>query len=794
MITPTGVTVVNYLAAIRNGAQTAVRLTFTEQSIELGANDVDGDGGLQLRDILNPDVDLIFGKAVAKELSIVLNRSTKTDRLRWTNEFKLECGVMVSGTMQYVTLGYFHGKRPEKTLTDNINFVSYDRMTYFDILADEFISNLQPTEQNPMSLQDIYDGLCTYVGVQNEAGDEIADIMEREFTSLPFQATGVTCREILAWIAEAVGCYARITPAGTVKMCWFTDCTASMDIPLRGCFDMDVSEIAWIYDEGLRKKWQELESDKWQELETVTWRNLEGEYSPFCVDAIRMIMTEDDVGVSVPSSGTAHNLYTIVDNPFLYGADDTETEGYLTLLLNRLKALGIYYPTSALTIGNWLIEAGDIVSVEYAPDEFRGFPIFNTGFFWNGGHESTFESTGNLERENVSLTNAQKLSLGGKFHIFRNNVNELYSQIGDRTGKSTTLSQDLDSLQLIAEGKATIYRQATDPTTDTTITVNVGDLWIDTSNNDKLWQWDGTQWVESDIIDPANHTTQSLVRVSGTGVQILTGGTFDVDSVNFKVSSADRMMQAGDWTYKNYGIFKEKTQQEDDASLFVGTGKYSDEVQESEGDEVNHVIAVPPVDPSTVYGTTYIQTHSVAIEAGFYENDEIASVSVGREDWSRATSGPDDDAITVVRPNKNTQKILRLTPSSAVLFRAIPKSSLGAPTATWDYGFIDQMFGNAETATKLKAVNLAEGSTNMLVPSNSFHLLVIMGSAATRFWLGFVYCNGSGSITRTQIGSGTGSGLTFSGGANRLEVTGGSTAWLAVLDICVGGSPITKIT
>lgn len=752
MITPTGVTVANYLAAIRNGAQTAVRLTFTEQSIELGANDVDGDGGLQLRDILNPDVDLIFGKAVAKELSIVLNRSTKTDRLRWTNEFKLECGVMVSGTMQYVTLGYFHGKRPEKTLTDNINFVSYDRMTYFDILADEFISNLTP-EDFPMTLQDIYDGLCDYVGVQNEAGDEIADIMEREFTSLPFQATGVTCREVLAWIAEAVGCYARITPAGTVKMCWFTDCTASMDIPLRGCFDMDVSEIAWIYDEGLRKKWQELESDKWQELESVTWRNLEGEYSPFCVDAIRMIMTEDDVGVSVPSSGTAHNLYTIVDNPFLYGADDTETAGYLTLLLNRLKALGIYYPTSALTIGNWLIEAGDIVSVEYAPDEFRAFPVFNTGFFWNGGHESTFESTGNLERENVSLTNAQKLSLGGKFHIFRNNVNELYSQIGDRTGKSTTLTQDVNQIGLQVQDKY-------------------------------------------DKVSGIGITAEGVEVTGNKYIKLVSqDGVLEIDTDNFQIDSNGRFMKCEDWEYKYYGILKKKTGAVNDAEMLIGVAKSLTPEDEEQGDDVNNILAAIPIDDVVKDGT--FSSHSMTLETGVFDDDDIAVVTVAREEWTNATTGPTDDAVTVVKPGNYSQKSHVVQPGVATRFRAIPVSSLGSNVFPWSYAFINQMFGNAETATtatKLKTINLAQGSTNMLVPSNSFHLLAIMGSATTRCWFGFVYCDGNGVITRTQIGSGTGSGLTFSGGANRLEVTGGSTVWLAVLDICVGGNPITKIT
>lgn len=778
MITPTGgVTIANYLSAIRNGAQTAVRLHFTEQNVTLGPSDIDSEGGIQILDIMNPDVDLIFGKAVAKELTVTLNRSSVTDRLRWTSEFTVEAGVMMNNTMQYVTLGYFHGKRPEKTLGQDINFVAHDRMTNFDILADEFISNITTF---PVSLQDIYDDLCTYVGVSNVSGDEISTIMQREFDSLPFQATGVTCRDVLAWIAEAVGCYARITPTGYVKMCWFGDHTSDLDIPLQGCFDMDVSEIAWLYDEDLRKKWQDIESDKWQDLETVTWRGLEGEYSPFCVDAIRMIMTEDDIGVSVPATGTAHNLYTIVDNPFLYGADTTETAGYLTLLLNRVKGLGIYYPTKAVTIGNWLIEAGDIVTVEYAPDEFRSFPVFNTGFFWNGGHESTFESTGNLERENVSLTNAQKLSLGGKFHIFRNNVNELYSQIGDRTGKSTTLSQDLDSLQLIAEGKVTIYRQSTDPTLDTAITVGIGDLWIDTGNNDALYQWDGTQWNASDIIDPANHTSQSMVRVGSNYVKILSGGTFDVDSLNFKISSADKMMQSGDWVFKNNGASSVQLVDPPGSAIqdyYQGMVLGAIDV---ETDYPRRVISsISNVHPSTLNGED-ADGENMRRSALININNILAAGLLYEPGDPTPSTGDPVEVAQVGRP--------ALVPvADGVVW-------LGGTDFRFNRAYINNVYGNAETATKLKTVNLAEGSTNMLVPSNSFHLLAIMGSATTRSWFGFVYCDGSGTITRTQIGSGTGSGLTFSGGPNRLEVTGGSSAWLAVLDICVGGNPITKIT
>ena len=373
MLTPTSGTLADYNAAVLAGNATSARLVFPVQNITLDGNDIAADGGIRLTSILNSDTDLQMGKAVMTEAVIHLLNSNTLVGFDWTEEFRLDMGVDISGTTNWVTVGYFTGKKPEKiVMADIIEFTAYDRMKNFDILADDFISGLT----FPMTLAQIYSALCTYVGVSSVSGDEMADSMALSFSENPF-ISGMTCRGILAAIAEANGCYAKITASGNVKLVWFQTANYSVDGDdyFNPCVDEDDAPA---------------------------------------VDYIRVGCTYDDEipGFVYPLNGSGE-CYQIIDNPFLMAIGTADLTTVLTNILARFTALGAYRPMSVEIIGNWMVETGDIIEVDINGTTYD-MPIFSRQFRWNGGGVDAYECTGQASRSEVSESSRDQYETGGK--------------------------------------------------------------------------------------------------------------------------------------------------------------------------------------------------------------------------------------------------------------------------------------------------------------------------------------------------------------------------------------------
>lgn len=552
MITPSGYTVEQYCNAIKNGCCHA-RMTFPVEDIVLTDEDFESNG-IEIMDCMNPEEDLTFGTATSRELTAFIVRSNKTDSLKWINEFQLEFGADINGSTVWVTAGYFTGKRPTKTNTDIIQFVAYDRMTKFDVIAYDFLTSLDYT--GGLTLGDIYDALCAYVGVTNVSGDEISAHMAITYTASPFSATGMTCRQILQWIAEAVGCYAKILNDGTLKMIWFNHHESEFSLKRDDCYAIDISDIHWEQDPSKMKKWADLEADKWQDLEGFTWQELEGYYSPTKINAVKLVNTLGNTGIVEPDTAQEVNIYTIIDNPFLYYGDTVDISGYVSNLFNRLNAFGSYIPVTTECEGNWLVEPGDIIEFEFAKDDTGQLPLFNTTIHWNGGCRCIYETTGNVEREPVSSGNKVKYEVGGKFHVIRKDVDELYSEINDpTTGLATRLAQTEAGLQFVAEKKARVYYSNTAPTGTQDDPLVEGDLWIDTAHGNQLKRYNGSSWTDASFDDPGKYTVQSGIDINANGVDItgnqyikLTTGNNNVelskqkielnaDNVNFIVNS-----------------------------------------------------------------------------------------------------------------------------------------------------------------------------------------------------------------------------------------------------------------
>ena len=395
-----------YLGLIKQGRPTHAQLVFPSYSVTLDDSNIAHEGGITIADILNADEDITFGKAVSRQAIITLLNSNQIGQYLWTDTFYINIGVEdPNGVTRWQKIGYFKAKKPEKLKrTETIQLVAYDRMPEFDVLADDFLASLT----YPTTLEDIYHDLCTYIGINYSAGDEMAFMMSQSYDASPFPA-GITCRQILGWIAEANGCYAKIEYDGTVKLFWFSDQTSTYAVNGDDYYRIDI-----------------------------------GEYPVLQPDSVR-ISYSDNSGTSSIYPLNGSNPYGVVDNPFLAEANATTRQLYSTEVLNRLNAIGTYNTCNIDIFGNWLVQTGDIISVTY-DNTTLSVPIFSRSFSWNGGCDDSYECTGNATRAEMSGSVMEQYMEGQKI------ANKYTIQSGiDITDQGVTISGQ-KFLKLISGG------------------------------------------------------------------------------------------------------------------------------------------------------------------------------------------------------------------------------------------------------------------------------------------------------------------------------------------------------
>ena len=374
MLTPTSGTLADYNAAILNGNTTHARLVFPVQNITLTDDDISADGGITITDILNGDTDLTFGKAVCKELKVSLLNGSVFTGFDWTEEFHADFGVEINGTTNWVTVGYFTGSKPDRTVnTEIIEFTAYDRMTKFDILADEYLDTIT----YPATMSSIYSGLCTYVGITSTSGSEITYAMNASYSESPF-VKGITCRALLAMIAEANGCYAKITSDGKVKLITFVNQTSNYAITSNHYF------------------------------------NVNGDESPVTqIALVKLKDSEDDTVGLVYPVGNSGETYNIVDNYLLLDMTATARTNTLATIYSRVSAYTPYYPVTVDAIGNWMVETGDIIKVT-TNNRVYSMHVYTRTLHWNGGCRDVYERTGNIHRTDMTEAVMNRYAEGGR--------------------------------------------------------------------------------------------------------------------------------------------------------------------------------------------------------------------------------------------------------------------------------------------------------------------------------------------------------------------------------------------
>lgn len=386
-----------FLAALRSGAEQNIRLEFASGEV-IDKAQISANGGFRYQQILNRDGDMQMGNAIMSNIEVsLLNTDGYFEGFDFTEECTAKYGVKVDGVYQYILLGVFKGDRVDRVKSRVFRYSANDRMARFEKDASDFIEGLE----YPLTVYQMFMRLCAYVGIAWESSISGTTTAQKVIESNPFETSSYTCREVLAWIAEAMCSYAVISRDGVVKMVWFAE--AGYSVPKSDRFEMSQSEIA---------------APKIDRLEVYT------SYSDM-----------------LNTSGDGDNVYTISDNPLLYAENDDDTaalQNYVDNIYASLSAFPAYYPSSFRAISNPAVECGDIITVIADDGSGLVFPIFMQTIQWSGKGKTEYENTGNPRRENVPIAQRE------------------LENIKKKMLKATDLATYIDSYLNTDEGKAGI--------------------------------------------------------------------------------------------------------------------------------------------------------------------------------------------------------------------------------------------------------------------------------------------------------------------------------------------------
>ena len=395
-----------------------------------------GQGGVTVTEIFNKDKNLTLGGTVSYQIGMTLVNSDGA-----LNNFAFgRCKVYLdvydddNSTWLPCPLGVFRIELPVKRKVQLISCTGYDQMQVLNAIADTWWNGLNFT--GGLTIANILNSMVTQLGLHLSATSSTSMVNKTlSFTTPPIDSVERTYRDILGWIAEATGTVAHFNRDGELDMRPYltpqiggNNIVIDTDTTGNQCLSIDVAE-----------------------------------YSVSQIDALTIKLTTSDQGVTV---GSGTNVYTIMDNPFLYGPDVATIQGKLTPIYNRLSAYATYSPISTRLIYDWSIEAGDILYILNNSTTYI-VPVFQQKMVWRGGYvTSELLSSGDTVRPQVN---------SGERETYRYNV-EMATKVGDNEIISK-INQTAEQIQIQASKvNLTGYITATNLATAGQTVINGGNI------------------------------------------------------------------------------------------------------------------------------------------------------------------------------------------------------------------------------------------------------------------------------------------------------------------------------
>lgn len=408
---------------VRNGAQMAVSGAVHALAAMDGHLYLIGSGGA----ILGQYAYSSDAATLTAETAVTPEEITKDKLSRWASahkcatleglkgyDFTISGGNILAERWEYVPLGNFIAEKPSKTQDDIITVSAYDQMSLFDRDATSFISGLT----FPLTLTQLFVKLCEYAKIGYKSGTLINGSVS--YSASTFIADGYTLRDILSFIAEAAGGFARISRDGAAEIAWFA--SSGRTIGKKQRFSLDLAE-----------------------------------YTTKAVGGISIKNTNSDAVCTYPAEITDDaQIYTTVDNPLLVASTVAEMQTRAQPVFNRLSAVSAYRPAAVECVSNWAVQAGDLISIEADDGNHYTVPIFTQSISWAGFATAEMEATGSETRgidakKNQAVRDGKRLYESGKeINALAERVSTAETQIAQNATEISlrATKTELDGLQI----------------------------------------------------------------------------------------------------------------------------------------------------------------------------------------------------------------------------------------------------------------------------------------------------------------------------------------------------------
>lgn len=184
------------------------------------------EGSVRFTDSISDTDKLTMGSVITNTCNFALNNATGkfNDVKDWISIELKFTAYYPDGTSETINRGVYNLDTPS-VLGRTIECEGFDNM---DLLNKRFINKigrswgLSPTIRTityPVSLRELFEGLVDYCSTADRQLYKSYEAADYGYTTAEFEYNeSTTCRDVIGWIAETMGAYARADESGTICM------------------------------------------------------------------------------------------------------------------------------------------------------------------------------------------------------------------------------------------------------------------------------------------------------------------------------------------------------------------------------------------------------------------------------------------------------------------------------------------------------------------------------------------------------------------------------------------------
>lgn len=350
----------------------------------------------------------IFGGAVAKKVEVNFNNFNKSIILE-NEEFELSISVEYEEETYIIKYGTYIVQKPEtEDTTDNTNIIALDYMVKFNKIYEDTIIY-------PCTLKELAENLCSQIGIN--LADETFRNEDFEIENNQF-VNGESCRELIQGIAMSAFSWARIDE----------DNKLHFDFTQKNSYDIELTQ-----DDYFSLNNKDLIYGPINKI-IIRESEIEGEN----------VVIEDEDSIEI----YGENELVIIDNPFAYTQSKREE-----LIEAGRELFGLsYMPINSVSlIGYVFLDCKTKISFTNLQETTFETYLFNHIINYNGACLDTIETPA-LTKTETKYQYTPKLEQSVKrTEIIVDKANQqittVVAEIGDRSSKTTTITQDISNLE-----------------------------------------------------------------------------------------------------------------------------------------------------------------------------------------------------------------------------------------------------------------------------------------------------------------------------------------------------------